>query len=200
MIVPAANADEAAVVDGIGVIPVGTLRDAARFLSAIEEIMPHQIELAPGVRPPLALRRRLRRREGPGKRQARARDRRRRRSQRPDDRPAGQRQDDAGQAPAVHPAGHVARGGRSRPPRSTRSPGSPAASESLIATRPFRSPHHTISNIAMIGGGTIPGPAKCRWPTTACCSSTKCPSSAARCSKSCASRSRTARSTSRAHR
>lgn len=29
---------------------------------------------------------------------------------------------------------------------------------SLITTRPFRSPHHTISNIALIGGGTYPHP------------------------------------------
>lgn len=29
---------------------------------------------------------------------------------------------------------------------------------SLIATRPFRSPHHTISQVAMVGGGTSPQP------------------------------------------
>jgi len=30
--------------------------------------------------------------------------------------------------------------------------------KSLITTRPFRSPHHTISNVALIGGGRIPHP------------------------------------------
>ncbi len=29
---------------------------------------------------------------------------------------------------------------------------------SLLATRPFRSPHHTISNIALVGGGSYPNP------------------------------------------
>lgn len=29
---------------------------------------------------------------------------------------------------------------------------------SLMTRRPFRSPHHTISNIALVGGGTIPQP------------------------------------------
>ncbi|MBI5555110.1 MAG: YifB family Mg chelatase-like AAA ATPase [Elusimicrobia bacterium] len=29
---------------------------------------------------------------------------------------------------------------------------------SLVATRPFRSPHHTISDVALIGGGTYPKP------------------------------------------
>jgi len=30
--------------------------------------------------------------------------------------------------------------------------------EGLVTVRPFRSPHHTISNIALIGGGSIPSP------------------------------------------
>ncbi|MBN1561113.1 YifB family Mg chelatase-like AAA ATPase [candidate division KSB1 bacterium] len=32
------------------------------------------------------------------------------------------------------------------------------AGEALIATRPFRAPHHTISDAGLIGGGTIPKP------------------------------------------
>ena len=29
---------------------------------------------------------------------------------------------------------------------------------SLMTSRPFRAPHHTISNVAMVGGGTYPQP------------------------------------------
>lgn len=32
------------------------------------------------------------------------------------------------------------------------------ANASLIATRPFRSPHHTISDVALVGGGSFPQP------------------------------------------
>ena len=30
--------------------------------------------------------------------------------------------------------------------------------ESLMTTRPFRTPHHTISDVALVGGGTHPQP------------------------------------------
>ena len=30
--------------------------------------------------------------------------------------------------------------------------------QALQATRPFRSPHHTISDVALIGGGQVPKP------------------------------------------
>lgn len=33
-----------------------------------------------------------------------------------------------------------------------------SASESLMNTRPFRAPHHTISDVALVGGGTNPQP------------------------------------------
>ena len=30
--------------------------------------------------------------------------------------------------------------------------------DTLITSRPFRSPHHTISDVALVGGGTNPQP------------------------------------------
>src|SRR5690606_25106584 len=33
-----------------------------------------------------------------------------------------------------------------------------SASDSLMTTRPFRSPHHTVSDVALVGGGVNPQP------------------------------------------
>ena len=62
----------------------------------------------------------------------------------------------------------------------------------LMAERPFRAPHHMISASGLVGGGAVPVPGRRASPTTACSSSTSCPSSRAPRSRRCASRWRTA--------
>ena len=42
-------------------------------------------------------------------------------------------------------------------------------SRGLVGTRPYRSPHHTISDAGLIGGGAVHVRGKCPWATTACC-------------------------------
>jgi hypothetical protein len=60
----------------------------------------------------------------------------------------------------------------------------------LGRTRPFCAPHHTISNVGLIGGAMCRCRVKCHWPTTAYSSWMDCPSFAVMCSRSCASHSR----------
>jgi hypothetical protein len=59
-----------------------------------------------------------------------------------------------------------------------------------VTTRPCRAPHHTISDAGLIGGGHVPMPARCRWPTMACSAWMHGPSSAAMSWRSCGNRSR----------
>jgi len=62
---------------------------------------------------------------------------------------------------------------------------------SLISVRPFRSPHHTISDVALLAVAVIHSQAKFRWHTTECCFSMNCRSSNAQCLKCCGSPLRT---------
>lgn len=45
--------------------------------------------------------------------------------------------------------------------------------DNVVANRPFRSPHHTSSQIALVGGGTKPKPGGSALPTWAYYFSTK---------------------------
>jgi hypothetical protein len=38
----------------------------------------------------------------------------------------------------------------------------------LVTARPFRAPHHMISDVGLIGGAKCRRRARCRWPTAAC--------------------------------
>ena len=57
------------------------------------------------------------------------------------------------------------------------------AGSALMTKRPFRSPHHTISDVALVGGGTYPQPAKFHLHTMAYCSSTNCQNLSVKCWK-----------------
>jgi magnesium chelatase family protein len=62
--------------------------------------------------------------------------------------------------------------------------------QGLLTERPFRAPHHTISNVALVGGGAVPRPGEISLHITASCSSTRCPSSTGGCWRYCVSRSK----------
>ncbi|MBX7246146.1 MAG: YifB family Mg chelatase-like AAA ATPase [Candidatus Sumerlaeaceae bacterium] len=157
ILVPLDNAAEAAVVESIEVIPVASLREAVLFLNGETAIVPHRVDLE----------------EVFG-----------RTSHYAADFADVKGQESAKRALEIAAAGShnvimIGPPGSGKTMLAKRLPsilpdmaleesiettkihsiaGLVNARESLIATRPFRSPHHTVSNIAMIGGGTIPKP------------------------------------------
>ena len=62
---------------------------------------------------------------------------------------------------------------------------------SLISVRPFRSPHHTISDVALVGGGSNPQPGEISLAQTECFFLMSYRNSSALSSKCCGSRSKT---------
>ena len=104
LVVPELNAREAAMVGGVDVYPVRSLLDVIRFVNTGNGIVPLKVDGQTLLSEAAALHRRFQGCSRPANRQARARSCLRRRPQHPDDRPAGLRQDHAGQAHADHPA------------------------------------------------------------------------------------------------
>ena len=160
LIVPTANADEAAIVEGLEVIAVDSLAQAVKFLSGEDLIAPHQSRPVEQI-----LNEAIADAHAPDLSEVRG-------------------QTSARRALEVAAAGGhnilmIGPPGSGKTMLARRLPGilPPLTFEEsleatkihsiagltghgngLVPVRPFRSPHHTISHVALVGGGTIPKP------------------------------------------
>jgi magnesium chelatase family protein len=173
LLVPAANAPEAAVVEGLNVFPIASLAEAVGFLSGQLDIEPQTVDLEEVFR---------------------------QLSHTEEDFVDVKGQDYAKRALLIAAAGGhnvlmIGPPGTGKtllakrlpailPPDPGQSlettriysamgllkPGQP-----LMAIRPFRPPHHSVSDAGLVGGGSTPQPGEISLALRACCSSTRCP-------------------------
>ncbi|MCE5299994.1 MAG: YifB family Mg chelatase-like AAA ATPase [Spirochaetia bacterium] len=157
VIVPAANADEAAVVEAIDVLPVTSLKDIIGFLNGSDDITPHKLDIREvfsqssqygmdfsEVKGQQYIKRALEIAAAGGHNVLMIGP------------PGSGKTMLARRFPTILPEMSLEEAIETTRIHSVS--GYVKEKTALIATRPFRSPHHTISDAGLIGGGTVPRP------------------------------------------